>query len=93
MMGKTRAAVVITGEVQGVSFRYFTQRVALQQRVSGWVRNLPSGEVEALFEGEETDVRTVLDWCRRGPDAASVDDMRVEMQTYTGEFAGFEIKR
>jgi len=92
-MVKVRAAVVITGEVQGVSFRYFTQRVALQQRVYGWVRNLPGGEVEALFEGEETDVQTVLDWCRRGPDAARVDEVRIEMQTYTGEFAGFEIRR
>lgn len=92
-MAKVRAAVVITGQVQGVSFRYFTQRVAMQQRVSGWVRNLPGGEVEALFEGEETDVRTVLDWCRRGPDAARVDQVRMEMQTYTGEFAGFEIRR
>ena len=92
-MAKVRAAVVISGEVQGVSFRYFTQRMALQQRVNGWVRNLPSGEVEALFEGEETDVRTVLDWCRRGPDAARVDAVRVEMQIYIGEFANFEIRR
>ncbi|HBT83794.1 MAG: acylphosphatase [Desulfuromonadales bacterium GWD2_61_12] len=92
-MAKVRAAVVIMGEVQGVSFRYFTRRVALQQRVCGWVRNLPGGEVEALFEGEETDVRTVLDWCRRGPDAARVDAVRVEMRIYTGEFANFEIRR
>lgn len=92
-MTKVRASVIITGQVQGVSFRYFTQRMALQQRVSGWVRNLQGGEVEALFEGEGKDVQTVLDWCRRGPDAARVDEVQVEMQTYTGEFAGFEIRR
>jgi acylphosphatase len=55
-----RATVRIKGVVQGVNFRYFTQRTALEHNLTGCVRNLPNGDVEAIFEGRESDVRKVL---------------------------------
>ncbi len=76
-MAKVTAAVKISGRVQGVAFRHYTSQTANHHGVTGWVKNNPDGTVEALFEGEESVVRAVLDWCARGPDAARVDSVRV----------------
>jgi acylphosphatase len=92
-MANVRARLRISGMVQGVSFRYFTARTARQHQVTGWVRNLPDGTVEALFEGEEMEVRQVVDWCRQGPSQARVDGLEVDWEDYRGEFALFEVKR
>ncbi len=88
-----RARVIVKGFVQGVSFRFYTQQAALQHHVTGWVRNLPDGSVEGCFEGDEREVRTLIDWCRRGPEWASVDEVLVEDEPYRGEFSGFHIRR
>jgi acylphosphatase len=90
---KIRARVIVKGLVQGVNFRHFTQQTALRCSVTGWVRNLPDGSVQGCFEGEEQDVGTLIDWCRRGPDWAKVDEVQVEKEPYLGEFAVFEIRR
>ena len=92
-MKTVRASVRIRGRVQGVSFRYFTQRTCLQNQLTGWVRNLPNGDVEAVFEGRESDVRRVLDECRRGPDGARVDEILIDWEGYRGEFISFNILR
>ena len=89
---KIRAMVTIKGQVQGVSFRHYTQQTALQHNVTGWVSNLPDGNVAGCFEGEERDVRTLIDWCRRGPDWAQVDEVLVEDEPYRGEFTRFNIR-
>jgi acylphosphatase len=89
---KLRAMVTIKGRVQGVSFRHYTQQAALQHNVTGWVSNLPDGNVAGCFEGEERDVRTLIDWCRRGPDWAHVDEVLVEDEPYRGEFTRFNIR-
>jgi acylphosphatase len=89
---KIRATVTVRGRVQGVAFRHFTAEAAAENRVTGWVQNLPDGSVRGLFEGEEEDVRAQVEWCRKGPVQARVDELSVEQGDYTGEFAGFLIK-
>jgi acylphosphatase len=83
-----RRRVVVTGRVQGVGFRYAVSERARTRGVAGWVRNLPSGQVEAVFEGEASAVEAMVGYCRRGPLGASVDDVRVTAETPAGE-AGF----
>jgi acylphosphatase len=88
---KTRAHVFIRGKVQGVYFRQNTKQVATRRGVTGWVRNLPDGRVEAIFEGDNGDVNEVIEWCHVGPTKAKVEDVDVRFQKYTGEFADFTI--
>ncbi len=92
-MRQIRATVRITGRVQGVNFRYFTRRTAREHNLTGWVRNLPNGDVEAVFEGRESEIRKVLDWCRSGPSAARVDEILIDWEDFHGEFESFEIHR
>lgn len=66
----------IRGRVQGVGFRYALRREALRNGVRGWVRNRSDGSVEAILQGEAPAVARVLDWARRGPPAAQVDELR-----------------
>lgn len=89
---KTRCVVQVKGVVQGVAFRHHTARMAAQHGVTGWVRNLPDGSVQACFEGEDEEVRAMVQWCRRGPAAAHVEELRQEDGEYTGEYAGFSIR-
>ena len=79
-----RAHVVVTGRVQGVGFRYATVDRARSRGVAGFVRNRDDGSVEAVFEGEADAVDALVAWCSRGPTAARVDDVRVELETPTG---------
>ena len=89
---RLRARVTIKGIVQGVNYRYFTMEKALQHNVSGWVRNLANSDVEACFEGEEGDVRALIDWCRIGPARARVDEVVVESEPFKGEFTEFRVR-
>lgn len=90
-MLNTRAHVFVTGKVQGVYFRQNTQITAREHGVAGWVRNLPDGRVEAVIEGDEASVKKVVEWCRRGPPSARVDNIEIKNEKYTGEFSSFEI--
>lgn len=77
-MAEQRSILVrVSGRVQGVGFRDWTQRKAADLGLSGWVRNLPSGEVEALFSGSPDAVDKMLMAVRRGPQLARVDDVKV----------------
>jgi acylphosphatase len=87
-----RKMVVVKGRVQGVAFRNHTQANAMRLNVSGWVKNLPNGDVEGCFEGDEAAVRELVDWCGSGPSAALVENLTVLAATYTGEFNSFEIR-
>jgi len=89
---KIRTTVIVRGRVQGVAFRHHTTRAATQHQVTGWVTNLFDGSVQACFEGEEERVRAMVQWCRRGPDLARVDELIEERGEYTGEFAGFSVR-
>ncbi|MDA8413541.1 MAG: acylphosphatase [Desulfobacteraceae bacterium] len=87
----TRVSVIIHGRVQGVAFRHYTCQRALELGVTGWVRNLPDGAVEGLFEGDEAAVATLVEWCRSGPPAARVDRLEIRDGDYRGEFESFAI--
>lgn len=63
----------VFGHVQGVGFRAFTRRAALRQGLRGWVRNRHDGSVEALLIGDNDNIATVIEQCRRGPSSARVD--------------------
>jgi acylphosphatase len=91
MEGKSRLHALISGRVQGVAYRYATLQAAERFAVKGWVRNLPDGTVEALFEGTAENVERMLNWCRKGPPSARVEDIEVTRSPYTGEFRRFEI--
>jgi len=88
---KVRVHVIVSGRVQGVFFRYETKKEALKRGVKGWVRNLPTGEVEAVFEGEKEDVEEMIKFCRKGPPLAKVKDVKVSWEEYKGEFEDFKI--
>jgi len=88
---KSRAHVFVSGNVQGVYFRQNTKQVATRHKVVGWVRNMPDGRVEAIFEGDEVAVNEVIKWCHIGPPKASVQDVNVKFEKYIGEFADFNI--
>lgn len=91
-MAVKRAHVFVSGRVQGVSFRYYTVREAERQGVSGWVRNLYDGRVEAVFEGEQSAVEGMVNWCRQGSPSASVADLEVTWSEPVGEFDGFRVR-
>ena len=87
-----RLHVYISGRVQGVFFRAETQRTAKGFNLTGWVRNIADGHVEALFEGEDTNVDKMIAWCHIGPPAARVEEVLIEEKPYIGEFRDFSIK-
>ena len=86
----TRVRVRISGRVQGVFFRAEARSRAESLGLAGWARNAADGSVEAVFEGDEARVRSMVDWCRRGPSSARVDNVEVETEEPTGE-TGFRV--
>ena len=88
-----RVHVFISGKVQGVFFRSSTKDMAEELGLSGWVRNLPDGRVEAVFEGEEKKVEKMVEWCRKGPEYAIVTGVEMIPEPYKGEFSGFLLRR
>jgi len=85
-----RAHAWISGRVQGVGFRFFTEHVARRYRVSGFVRNLPDGRVEVIAEGDQAVLETFLNELRRGPAGARVMELQVAWERPAG-LIGFEI--
>ncbi len=90
-MSNIRRRAVISGIVQGVAFRYYTRDVARATGVTGWVRNLPDGRVEAVFEGDADKVTAMINWCRKGPPSSRVDTVEVFEEPHRGEFPDFDI--
>jgi acylphosphatase len=89
---KARAHVYVSGRVQGVFFRSETQDEARRHGIAGWVRNLPDGRVEAVFEGEKENVEKLIEFSRRGPPGAKVTKADVTWEDYTGQFKSFTIR-
>lgn len=90
-MGNARAHLTISGRVQGVFFRGTAREEARSLGLTGWVRNLRNGDVEAVAEGPEESVKAFIDWCRRGPPMARVTDVKVDWERPAGEFKTFSI--
>lgn len=87
-----RAHVIVHGLVQGVWFRASTKDEADRLGVTGWVRNLPDGSVEAVFEGDKKKVEEIVGWCHRGPSGANVSKVEIVWEPYTREFGHFDIR-
>jgi acylphosphatase len=83
-----RAHVLVSGHVQGVGFRYSCRSEV--RDVAGWVRNLPDGRVEAVFEGSRKAVDRAIEWCRQGPPSARVSSVDVAWEDPRGE-RGFRV--
>lgn len=92
-MAQVRVQLKISGRVQGVCYRYFTEQSARKAGLTGWVKNQLNGNVSALLEGEEDAVAMVIEQCRQGPQMAHVEDITIESQPYQGEFDRFTILR
>lgn len=90
---KKRVRLVIDGEVQGVCFRIYAMQTAQRLGVTGWIRNLHDGSVEAMAEGEEGILSQFVEWCRHGPPYAHVSRIIEEYSQAGEEFSGFDIKR
>ena len=91
-MAQVRAHLFISGKVQGVFFRACTQEEAQKRNLTGWVRNLYDRRVEAVFEGEEEVVKSMISWCHSGPPHAVVSDVSVEIEEPKGKFTRFDIR-
>lgn len=92
MIEKIRAHIFVTGRVQGVFYREKCRKNAQKLGIFGFVKNLRDGKVEAVFEGEEDKVKKLVDWARRGPIWAKVDNFEVLWEDDKGEFNNFEIR-
>jgi acylphosphatase len=89
---KSRAHVFISGRVQGVFFRASTREEAIGLGLTGWVRNMSDGRVEAVFEGDESVVDEMVSWCNRGPPHSRVRGVDVTKEDYRGEFEDFGVR-
>ena len=76
--------IIITGKVQGVGFRYWLQKAALQSNVTGWVRNKISGEVAAVLIGDDVELDNLIRLCEKGPASSKVT--KIKVQNYQEEF-------
>lgn len=90
-MAKICVHAFISGRVQGVWFRHFTREQAEASALTGWVRNLPDGRVEAMLCGEQKAVRHVEAWLSRGPELANVAEVASSDAEYDADLVGFEI--
>ncbi|MBN1674108.1 MAG: acylphosphatase [Kiritimatiellae bacterium] len=87
-----RVHLLISGRVQGVCFRMYTQNEAQQLGVAGWVRNRDDGRVEVVAEGDEPALAGFVDWCRHGPPYAQVTRFEESYSQPIGEFDGFRVR-
>ena len=84
--------ILVTGKVQGVFFRQATKVIAIKNHVTGWVKNLESGQVEILLEGEDQNVNSIVEWCHNGPANSRVDEIKIEQQKFSGQYLNFEVR-
>ncbi|WP_101477053.1 acylphosphatase [Candidatus Nitrosotalea bavarica] len=90
-MNSKRVHLLIIGRVQGVYFRQSMMETAEKNNVLGWVQNLPDNRVEAILEGNASNVYAVIEWAHFGPAGAVVDELKITEENYIGEFSDFEI--
>ena len=85
--------ILIEGRVQGVGFRHWLYKTAMQRNIAGWVKNKPSGEVEALLIGNDEEINIIIKLCKKGPSLSKV--LKVKVKDYNEEYLkkSFEIIR
>ena len=84
--------IKISGDVQGVLYRYSAVEKAQELGLFGWVKNTSNGRVEVVAEGSKDSLEEFIKWCRQGPSFAKVNNIEVSWEKYKGEYATFEIK-
>ena len=92
MLNKTQVKVIISGRVQGVFYRARTKNTADRLGIKGYVKNLPNGSVEAVFQGEQPTVTQMIEWCHKGPAASKVDHVQAKETKILSNFETFEIR-
>lgn len=85
--------IFVSGTVQGVFYRSNTRKKAKELGIKGWVRNLYDGRVEVTAEGEEEDLKKFIEWCKKGPELALVENIEVEWNDYKGKYEDFSVVR
>jgi acylphosphatase len=88
---KIRVVITVSGKVQGVGFRRCAGEAALRHGVAGWVKNLYNGDVQMCVEGDRRRVRSLIEWCRKGPYPAVIERITIEPSVFRGEFTEFVI--
>ncbi|MEK6936469.1 MAG: acylphosphatase [Nanoarchaeota archaeon] len=86
-----RVRILISGEVQGVSFRNFLKRNSVLLSLKGFCRNLQDGRVECVFEGENENIEKIIILCNLGPEKAKVNDINVKEEEFSAEFKDFSV--
>jgi acylphosphatase len=89
---KVAAEMIVSGRVQGVGYRFFTERVAEKHNIRGWSMNLPDGSVALEIEADEEDAKRFIEELEQGPPMAQVEDVQVSWKTHQGKFNNFTIK-
>ena len=87
-----RVTVIVTGLVQGVSFRYYTRREARRLDLTGWVRNEADGSVSVVAEGSDDSLKALLQFLEDGSPSARVQQIAAEWSQASGEFGSFEVR-
>ena len=87
-----QAHLIISGRVQGVFYRAGCQEVAQSYNLKGWVKNLSTGQVEVLAQGEKEKIEKLIEWCKKGPPHADVRDVDVMWENLSRTFPRFEVK-
>jgi len=88
---EARAHIYVSGHVQGVCYRDFTQKWASSLNLTGWVKNLYDGRVEAVAEGDKEKIETLVNKMKEGPSLANVENTDFSWEEYTGEYKDFRI--
>lgn len=88
---RSRAHVVVHGRVQGVFYRVTARREAQKRNITGWIKNLSDGHVEAIFEGNNERIIEIIDFCRIGPPLAKVTNIEVYWEKFTGSYESFKV--
>ena len=91
-MEKGRVHLIISGFVQGVFYRASTRDMACGLGLKGWVRNLPDGSVEAVFEGPAEKLKQAVQWCNYGPPGATITKVNEKWGEFEGKFTGFDVR-
>lgn len=89
---KMQLFVIITGRVQGVGFRNFTQLNAKQLGINGYAKNLPNGTVEVVAEGDKAQLDALIALLKKGPRYARVDSLEIDERPFTGEYQTFGVR-
>lgn len=90
-MRKVRVHIFVSGKVQGVFYRDTAKKEAKKLEIFGWIKNLSDGRVEAVFEGDEEKVESMISWAKKGPVLAQVKDVQIQREEYKKEFNDFKI--